>query len=430
MKNLFFVSVMFLLASCMSFEASAQYLIGTYSIENKQSGKFVDVKGGSANPGAIIWQFELNYTMAQQFYIVRRAYFDGGYVIQPRIPSNNEMFLTWKMKDPVFVPASSQALTISNSSDIKIVQDIWYNIPPPALESGPQISIQRRHQVWKIIPVENEQGTYFIEAMGTSNRRVLASSSNNSGTDLALVDFSGQDNQKWIITKVPPPGATNLKVVEFYWEPGFLWWGNKIKGKLTWDDISDDENGFKLFITRLGEHSGTSDPIKIPANREQYSFSLPSKHGKDQEHCFRIAAYNNWGTNDDAARACAVASEREKPPTSPPPEPEGINKVLIYNCHSDQQAINVWLRDLSSGNIWVKKGTLSSQWANGSCPVGNPLQLTLENSHNYYIMANDCDDNPNSPVNSCNVLEPFFLKGSDNPNQTYEFRITGTSSTR
>ncbi len=428
MKRILFLTTVFIVFQCISFEVSAQYFIGTHSVKNKQSGKFLDVKGGSTAPGTFIWQFELNYSVAQQFSIVTRADYEG-YAIKPRIPNNNEMFLTWTMKDPVFVPPSAQAFAGSNSSDIKIVQDIWYNIPLPSESTGPQISIQRRHQVWKITPSENEQDTHFIEAMGFSNRRVLASSDNNSGTLLELVDFSGDDNQKWIITKIPPPGAANLKVEEFYWESGFLWWGrwgDKIKGTLTWDDISDNEAGFKLYITRHGAHSGTSEPIHIPANREKYTFSLPSKHGKDQEHCFKVSAYNNWGTNFHASRACAVASERDGPPPPPPTDPDGINKVLVYNCHNDRQAINVWLVDLTSGNTWVKKGTLASQWVNGTCPVGQPLQIILEGNHDYYIMANDCDDNPNSPANSCNVLEPFFLQGSDDPDQTYDVIISGS----
>ena len=107
----------------------------------------------------------------------------------------------------------------------------------------------------------------------------------------------------------------------------------------------------------------------------------------------------------------------------PPPPTSGYSQVAVYNCHSEQRSVSVWLHDITE-STYHEQGMLASQWDSSSdiCPPlgASPLLVPLQADHDYAIIAvdtmlDDCPgDQPDNPV--CQRLITGQFRGkSDGP---------------
>jgi hypothetical protein len=97
--------------------------------------------------------------------------------------------------------------------------------------------------------------------------------------------------------------------------------------------------------------------------------------------------------------------------------------VAVYNCHSEQRSVFVWLHDMTE-SAYHEQGMLASQWdPSGICGPdtdATPLLVPLQADHEYSIIAvdpalNGCPgDQPDNPV--CQRLITGQFRGkSDGP---------------
>jgi hypothetical protein len=108
-----------------------------------------------------------------------------------------------------------------------------------------------------------------------------------------------------------------------------------------------------------------------------------------------------------AGAACQAA-------TTPP---QGYDHFQVFNCDTDHRTISVWTRDITAGAAFVSQGKLAPQYsADGSCPVGTPLNVPLPNAHQVQFVAVDpgniacggVDDPTMSPCQRSTFTLPFL----------------------
>jgi hypothetical protein len=110
--------------------------------------------------------------------------------------------------------------------------------------------------------------------------------------------------------------------------------------------------------------------------------------------------------------------------SAPPPPPSGYSQVAVYNCHSEQRSVSVWLHDITE-STYHEQGMLASQWdsSSGICPApgASPLLVPLQADHEYVIIAvdtalNGCPgDQPDNPVCQRLITGQFRGGRSDGP---------------
>jgi hypothetical protein len=104
-------------------------------------------------------------------------------------------------------------------------------------------------------------------------------------------------------------------------------------------------------------------------------------------------------------------------PTPPPPAPQGVSKVHLFNCHSQKHLVTIWLQDLGNQQ-WRRLGALSPQWDDavkpqGSCPRpgATPFEIPLENGHSYRLVLVDpawCHGQDDPSNGGCHKMDSAF----------------------
>lgn len=367
---------------------------GRVFFQNKYSKCVIDVRGGHSEPGTQIWQFKLNYTPAQKFYMDRLA--DGTYRMKSQVLGADQLLLSLKYNPPtktIEAPTS----TSGTYSQYLLVQEEAY--PPSSSQvAGTPLPV---HQKWKIVSVPNEANTFRIQSAAfTGSEVVLEASSQESGTPLRLSVYSGKTSQKWIIKSTEIVSASDVQISNLSYHP-FLG-SDRVRGELRWRDNSNDETGFKIKAHRV-----TSDGqfvyyaiAELPPNRTSYSLDFKTDEGANEEFCISVSAFNEW--DESGGSACAIAAYN--PGT---PSPTGVGAIRVFNCHNGQLAVRIWTYDLTVDNgQWQDRGAIPSQWSGSSCP-GNatPLTFSLTDGHNYVLKAIDCGNGtPPQTQGSCHRL--------------------------
>jgi hypothetical protein len=99
------------------------------------------------------------------------------------------------------------------------------------------------------------------------------------------------------------------------------------------------------------------------------------------------------------------------------PSDRGVRQLNVFNCHSNQRAVQMWTLNLSSGGTWVDRGRLNQQWSNGGCPAtGQPFVFTPTSGQLFLVVAVDfsrpgCINDPT--LGACRRTE-ITLEGNAN----------------
>lgn len=429
---------------------------GWVYIENVQTGLVIDVQGNVKANGTNVWPYSLNHSKAQMFQFsefqiadkygdeARRimAYDNGSLgsdfylsvktpamVIAPTSPGEPET--PDAIKPDLVLPAMKLA-TDSPRSNKKTLRNFVFTIEskrelddsPSSIISASELTIgSAPKQIWKILPVPNEDGVYYIQNAQFREKMVMEPLDFSSGGTLVLSSFTGSNLQKWRIIKTTPPEATDLKLSNLEWEeiydqsPWYKPWkwhyDYKIKGKLSWK-VSDVSNVVKQDI-RVSDGDGNRESMTLAANISSTDFNFKSSSSaKSQEHCFDIKTYSkwkgqNWAFSDDE---CKKPTFEESPPPKTDPAP-GVGKLIISNCHNDKKSVRLWTYDLTTNNgAWKDHGTIGSQWQGSGCPSGPPKEITLEDDHVYLLVAIDCGElPPNQTQGICHKLTSSQIQG-------------------
>jgi len=420
MKNalLTFAFALTLIIVCCGTSVMGQtYLSSTeeFYLTNKLSNKVMDVRGNSKIPGTEIWQHNINYTEAQTFRLFRQTtYGNDTYTVVPTVFASPSLRLSLKHNLGSNAPAKPDSDVVgelptvvlgnpqietngTESNTFKVIQDIEYRIKPIFTAVSP-LSSQPRYQIWRFIPVPNEQDTYIIESAAFTERMVLQPVGTTSGSPLRISRFTGGDIQKWIVRRTTPERPTNVVLRDFVWkDKSFLWFSRgKLKGGLEWADNSSNEDGFRIHAKRKDDGVFRKQWVMadLGPNTVTYVMNESSRYGNGKEHCFRVVAYNKWGSAS-SDETCAIPSVNQPPPPPPPP-PAGVESIAIFNCHSERKTVRIWTYDLTVNNgSWEDRGTVSSSWVGSSCPENSlPLKFSLTDGHSYNVKAIDCGDEP------------------------------------
>jgi hypothetical protein len=114
----------------------------------------------------------------------------------------------------------------------------------------------------------------------------------------------------------------------------------------------------------------------------------------------------------------------------PPPPPSGYSQAAVYNCHSEQHSVYVWLHDITE-STYHEQGMLASQWdPSGICGPdtgATPLIVPLQADHEYTIIAVDTllDDCPgDQPENQlCQRLVSTQFRGGRSDGPTFPITV-------
>lgn len=425
-----------LIMVCFVNSVWAELDVGEKYMQNKQTGKLIDVKGGSTTAGTQIWQYTINYTKSQAFNTYRSVESET-YLIQSGLHGSKGLYLSLKLKQLKLIVADTGVPSASPATEAlaSSVSEASANPAAAHSESSNYIVTQEEkyaagqvysatynqphQQLWKFVPVANEQNTYTIQSMTFSTNFVLQPTSMQSKGSLAIAPYTGAEIQKWIVLPTVPAEPTNLKLEKFNWKP------YQITGNFLWKDNANGEDGYKVWVARK-ESNGTLTAFKEindePANSTSSVIKVDSVQGKGKEHCLRLEAFNRWGSAQETV--CATPSS-ESPP--PPPPPVGYSSISITNCDDDQppRSLRIWTLDITQANAsWVNQGDLSTGWAGQNCNPASPkktLSITgghLKDGHRYQVVAVGCGgEAPNISNSSCHKLTspPIPVKSGKGP---------------
>ena len=410
---------------------------GSVYIENVLTGTVIDVQGGVKASGTNVWPYSLNYTNAQIFRFSEHRIPERYGSTARRIfayPAYNDLLLSVKTPpmviatddgggtgrpgtiDPSIVLPDTVGLVADPDrlpSDKRTLSNIIFSIEDEQqLDQSSPISIVDNltlmpgspKQIWNLIPVDGQDGTFFIESPDVGDSMVIEPLDFSSGGTLVLSSHTGSDLQKWRILQTAPPAPTNLTLSNFEWDkkldqtPWYKPWkwhhDRFVKGTLTW---ANAKPSILTGQTLIVETTSTNESVAVAPHRTSIDFKVDStEDAKDDEHCVSIAVRSRWQSENRAFsdEECQVPEVDEPADTGPDPKP-GVGKILVYNCHTDRKSIRLWTYDLTANTgTWADRGTLGDQWEGSGCPSGPPKEIDLDDDHVYRLVAIDCGDLP------------------------------------
>jgi hypothetical protein len=108
---------------------------------------------------------------------------------------------------------------------------------------------------------------------------------------------------------------------------------------------------------------------------------------------------------------------KDVPGSGGAPGSTGVNTYRLYNCALDQQAVSVWIKDVTNGTPYARMADLNQQYGADGCPTGPSVPFTYHppvSGHHYSVVAVDkqlggaCQHFDN-PTNGCNILTTEFV---------------------
>ena len=193
---------------------------GYYTIQNLQSGKYLDVKDGSLQSGTLVWQYEYNGSDSQKWIIQKTD--DGYFNIISKL---SEYYLDIQNGSiingshvQVYVPNGSDAQKFKFTkkdevSSEKTIEDGTYRI---ALASNNNIGLDVSNagrdngtnvQTWEYTNVVQQQfnivyvgdGYYNIIAVHSGKVLDIENAGKTNGTNVWQYEYNNSDAQKWVI---------------------------------------------------------------------------------------------------------------------------------------------------------------------------------------------------------------------------------------
>lgn len=385
-----------------SFDNVAQnFPTGEFIVGHYTSDYVLDAQFGSLSPNAQVWLTNLNQNIEQHF------------LFEPVGVPADRIFRIKNVQSSLYLTAKISPAThktpgiLSTSKNYVIIQDKAYRMNTKSELSS--LQSDARNQYWKLTPITNAgpENIYVLKNVRFENK-VLRGEINKPGTALNLVSYvAGRKDQMWQLRILPKP-PKNLRVEYAYHQST-----KRISGKIYWQDNSTNETGFKIIAVQKdarGTIIGSFEVARqVPPNTTSYAFSFDernSANGKNKEHCFYMRALLGGFHSTESNQTCQIAAVESLPPPPPPPPSSGVRVIHVYNCHSERKEVNLWTYDLTVNNgVWEHRGSMASQWVNGSCPLGLPFAIPLKDGHSYILKAIDCGSNPpNNTSSICHKL--------------------------
>lgn len=180
------------------------------------------------------------------------------------------------------------------------------------------------------------------------------------------------------------------------------------------EESSVVNNKFNISIT------GSSDFFNEPSGNDFY-IKLVDKNDGATVWMSEIFYNQDRASVLDANNGQPIKAILKCPPKTTQ-QIQSYSKLRVYNCHTERRSVDIWLRkyDESGQPVgeYINKGTIVSQYDEyGSCPIGDPFEITLENGL-FEVIAVDCSNLESFPCRR------FQIKVQGNPNSEKEFTIT------
>ncbi|MCH5186853.1 MAG: RICIN domain-containing protein [Oscillospiraceae bacterium] len=181
---------------------------GFYNIINTESGRAMDVNGGSRNPGAKLIQYGLGTGDNQKFMLVQSG--DGSYKIFSKnslLPFENSAGVVKQnieRESPAqnweIIEAEATAQAEEAVYSTLVLEDgraLTYSADSTKLTAAPLSG--EDDQKWSLVP--NAGGFYYVQTKEGMRSIDVANNSKTDGDPLITYDHSGDDNQCWIFEK-------------------------------------------------------------------------------------------------------------------------------------------------------------------------------------------------------------------------------------
>lgn len=104
-------------------------------------------------------------------------------------------------------------------------------------------------------------------------------------------------------------------------------------------------------------------------------------------HAYLVPGDQTWGIG----LTWSTGSVGSTPTPTPSPAPRGTKTEQVFNCATDQQPVEVWIADQTSGGGFVDQGTVNAQYGPDGCPASGSVPLTFSplSGHQYLLVATD-----------------------------------------
>jgi hypothetical protein len=109
---------------------------------------------------------------------------------------------------------------------------------------------------------------------------------------------------------------------------------------------------------------------------------------------------------------------------------QGFMQIAVFNCHTDMRPVHFWIKDVTANTAFVKVGTLSAQYVNGSCPSNSAaLKIPLLDKHSFQFVAVDpdligCQGRNDPQASSCQRLVIVgTILGDKNSNRSFPITV-------
>jgi hypothetical protein len=114
--------------------------------------------------------------------------------------------------------------------------------------------------------------------------------------------------------------------------------------------------------------------------------------------------------------------------TAPNPTPtptQGVKTERVLNCSIEQHAVEVFVKDLTTGGGFVDEGRVDEQYGAAGCPApgSTPLIFRPQSGHQYRLVATDkalstCDGLDNPEEGGCSKMDIQFVGDANGITET------------
>ncbi|HXT34054.1 MAG TPA: hypothetical protein VN837_00640 [Chloroflexota bacterium] len=127
---------------------------------------------------------------------------------------------------------------------------------------------------------------------------------------------------------------------------------------------------------------------------------------------YLVHGHETWGVDLEWYRVGGGST----PSPTPTPTQHGVKTEHVLNCSDDQQAVEVWIADLTIGGGFVDEGTVGEQYGPDGCPADGSVPLTFspQSGHSYELVATDsalsgCDGSNDPQDGACQKMIVSFV---------------------
>jgi hypothetical protein len=243
-------------------------------------------------------------------------------------------------------------------------------------------------QQWSGLSSTND-GTGNLQTTKRLSYTSLTWSSQTFGVDL---DWS-ESPALWKIEAQGGPHVMRGQAVALrVWGGGWLRYGHETWGV---DLVLSDTPSYEWYV--LGGTPGSAITDGSP-------FALWNSAAND----YLVLSGQTWGVDLNWYQKTLPQQQ------NPPPPPQGMKIFQAYNCVDELRPVEMWVDDVSAGNVWVDRGTVASQYTGAGCGPGTgttPWTFTPAPGHTYIVESIDysAPGCSNDPLGGCWRSQTSFV---------------------